>query len=60
MCTNAFPTSRQVVRTFKEVAIRLLVEGAKAAAEPAVMARMAVMNFMLLVDSLALFRLSRL
>jgi hypothetical protein len=52
--------SRQVVRTFKEVAIRLLVEGAKAAAEPAVMARMAVMNFMLLVVSLALFRLLRL
>ena len=29
--------------------MRLLVEGAKAAAEPAVMARMAVVNFMVLV-----------
>ena len=40
---------QHVGRTFKEVAMGLLVEGAKAAAEPAVMAIMAVVNFMLLV-----------
>ena len=47
---------QHVVRTFKEVAMRLLVEGAKAAAEPAVMARMAVVNFMVLVVVVVLVR----